>query len=138
MQWSDLSRMPTPKTLRQFAGLWLAVFGTLACWQGLVRNRLAPALALAALALAIGPLGLARPRAVRWVFVGAQIITFPIGWLVSQCVLALLFFGLFTPMGLVFRLLGRDALDRRRKQEISTYWTPKPAAANLRSYFRQF
>jgi hypothetical protein len=138
MRWSDISLDPPPKTLRQFAGVWLIVFGGLACWQGLVRDRLAPALALGALALAVGPLGLAKPQAVRWVFVAAQVITFPIGWVVSQAVLVLLFFGLFTPMGLAFRLLGRDALDMRRKQDLSTYWTPKPAAADLRSYFRQF
>jgi hypothetical protein len=138
MQWSDISFRPPAKTLRQFAGLWLAVFAGLACWQGLVHERPVPALVLGGLAVAVGLPGLARPGAVRWVFVGAQIVTFPIGWVLSQAVLALLFFGLFTPLDAAFRLLGRDALGRGRREGVATYWTAKPAPAGVRGYFRQY
>ena len=40
-----------------------------------------------------------------------MVLAFPIGWTVSQVMLALMFFGLFTPIGLVFRLIGRDPLQ---------------------------
>jgi hypothetical protein len=53
-------------------------------------------------------------------------------------ILALLFFGLITPIGLVLRLLGRDALGRRHNESHSTYWTLKSVPARLRSYYRQF
>ncbi len=48
----------------------------------------------------------------RWVYIGWMILAFPIGWTVSQVMLAVMFFGLFTPIGLVFRLIGRDPLHR--------------------------
>jgi hypothetical protein len=138
MKWSEISFTPPTKTLRQFAGLWLLVFGVLAAWQGWLRAHHTTGWIFAGLALAVGPLGLLVPQAIRWVFVGAQVITFPIGWVVSHLILAALYYGMFTPVGLVFRLLGRDALGLRPKPDQPTYWVPKPAAAGVRSYFRQF
>lgn len=138
MRWSDIPFDPPRATLRQFAGLWLVFFGGLALWQGLVRAQTGLATICAALALTIGPIGLIRPGWIRPIYVGWMVLAFPIGWTVSQVMLALMFYGLFTPIGLVFRLVGRDALHRARRPGVESYWTPKPAPAGPRSYFRQF
>jgi hypothetical protein len=138
MQWSDISFAPPPRTLRQFAGLWLVCLAALAAWQGFVEGNRTAALVLGALALTVGPLGLLRPQAVRPLFVGWTVLAFPIGWLVTKVVLVLLFYGLFTPVGLVFKLIGRDALARRIEPDRESYWAPKAAPAGVRSYFRQF
>ena len=138
MRWSDIPFDPSRATLRQFAGLWLVFFGGLALWQGLVRGQTGLATLCAVLALTIGPLGLIRPGWIRPIYVGWMILAFPIGWTVSQVMLALMFYGLFMPIGLLFRLLGRDALHRTRRPEVESYWTPKPAPAGPKSYFRQF
>ena len=112
MQWSDIPFHPDRKTLRQFAGLWLVVFGGMALWQALVRGRPSLGLSIGALALVVGVAGLTRPEWVRLIFVGWIVLAFPIGWTVSQVILLLMFYGLFMPIGLVFRLIGRDALQR--------------------------
>ncbi|HEX3449234.1 MAG TPA: SxtJ family membrane protein [Isosphaeraceae bacterium] len=138
MHWSDIPFDPPRTTLRQFAGLWLVFFGGMALWQGLARGRVGQALVLALIAVTIGPLGMVRPDWMRWVYVGWMILAFPIGWTVSQVMLAVMFFGLFTPIGLLFRLVGRDSLHRARSPERSSYWSPKPAPADLRRYFKQF
>jgi hypothetical protein len=72
------------------------------------------------------------------VFTGWMILAFPIGWTVSRLTAALLFYGLFTPLGLFFRLTGRDVLTRRHRPDRSTYWQPKPVASDVRRYFHQF
>jgi len=138
MRWSDIQFDPPRKTLRQFAALWLIFFGGMALWQALVRERAGLATILAVFALTIGPLGLARPEWMRRIYVGWMILAFPIGWTVSQVMLAVMFFGLFTPIGLVFRLLGRDPLHRTRRPELESYWAPKPAPTDVRRYFKQF
>jgi hypothetical protein len=138
MQWSDIPFDPPRKTLRQFAGLWLASFGGIAVWQALVKGHVALGLSLAALALTIGLLGLTRPERVRLIFVGWMVLAFPIGWTVSQVMLALMFYGLFAPIGLVFRLIGRDPLRRARPSGRESYWDPKPAPTDLGRYFKQF
>ncbi len=138
MQWSDISFAPPSRTLRQFAGMWTLFFGGLACWQGLVRDNTTVAWILAGLALAVGPLGLIKPQAIRLVFVGAMLLAFPIGWLVSRVILALIFYGLITPVGLVLRLTRRDPLCRGYRPDLESYWQPKPMPTDVRSYFRQF
>jgi saxitoxin biosynthesis operon SxtJ-like protein len=138
MRWSDIPFDPTRKTLRQFAGLWLVFFGGVALWQALVRGRMNLGLSIGALALVVGLAGLTRPEWVRLIYIGWMVLAFPIGWTVSQVILLLMYFGLFTPIGLVFRLIDRDPLQRARRPGIESYWTPKPAAAGVRSYFKQF
>ena len=138
MQWSDISLTPSSRTLRQFAGLWTAFFGGLACWQGLAREHTTLAVVLGALAITIGPLGLVWPQTVRLIYVGWTVLVFPVGWLVLRIIMAALFYGVFTPIALVFRLSGRDALGRSPGNDASTYWTRKPMPRDARSYFRQF
>jgi hypothetical protein len=138
MQWSDIQFRPPSKTLRQFAGLWLAFFGSLAAWQGLVRGQALLAVVFAFLALMGGSLGLAWPQLLRPLYVAWMVLTFPIGWSISQVILAVMFYGLFTPIGLVFRLIGRDPLHRTRHPKSTSYWTPKPIPADPHRYFRQF
>jgi TRAP-type C4-dicarboxylate transport system permease small subunit len=136
MQWSDIPRSPTSRTLRQFALLCLVVFSILSLWQGWARGNLALSAAFAAAALLIGTVGLVRPQAVRWIFVGWMMAAFPIGWTISKLMLILMYFGLLTPLATVLRLAGRDAL-RRRATQCESYWVKRPAAADVRSYFRQ-
>jgi uncharacterized membrane protein len=138
MQWSDVSRPPAPRVLRQFGllcfALGTAYFGWRA-WRGA-----ADAWAISALTagLVIGVAGLVRPMLLRWVFTGWMMLAFPIGWTISKVVLALMFFVMFTPVALVFRAIGRDPLRQRRQAATGSLWLQKPAARSVRDYFRQF
>ena len=55
-------------------------------------------------------------------------------WLTTWLVLAGFYLAVLTPLALLFRALGRDALGLRRR-DCPTYWSEKPAAGP-RSYFR--
>jgi hypothetical protein len=138
MRWSDVTRAPTDRMLRQFAGLWLGFFLALAAWQGWWHERWGLAVGLAALAVTVGPLGMLWPRLVRPVYVTWMVLAFPVGWLVTHLGLALLFYGVFTPVGWVFRLAGRDALSLRKPAGRESYWESKPQVSDVRRYFRQF
>jgi hypothetical protein len=138
MRWTDIPFDPPRATLRQFAGLSLVFFGGMALWQALVRGHTGLAIVLAALALSIGPLGLARPESVRFIYVGWMVMAFPIGWTVSQVLLAVMFYGLFIPIGLIFKLVGRDPMHRARRPELKSYWEAKATPVDLRRYFKQF
>jgi hypothetical protein len=137
MQWSDLPLSPTERLLRQFAGLWIAFFGGLAAWHWRLGHT-GRATVFGTLAATVGPLGLLFPRAIKPVFVGWLVAAYPIGWLVTRVALLVLFYGVITPVGLIFRLTGRDSLGLRRRPERETYWTPKTMETDFSRYFRQF
>jgi hypothetical protein len=126
-----------PSTLRQFAGLCLLIFGGWACWAYFGQNQPSWALLFAGLAAVLGCGGLVWPRGIRPIFVTAMALAMPIGAVVSRVLLGVLFFGLFTPVGLFFKLISRDALRRRYAPEQASYWEPKPSATDVRSYLRQ-
>lgn len=138
MRWSDLPLNPSTRTLRQFAALWVLFFGGLAAWEGLFRQRPTAGLALAALSLTAGPLGLWRPKLLRPIYVGWLIAAFPIGWTVSHAVLAIVFYLIITPLGLVSRALGRDRLSLRKGVSENTNWCSLGEPVDVRRYFRQF
>jgi hypothetical protein len=138
MRWVDIPLQPTKKTLRQFAAVWLVFFMAIGALQYWGHGREQLGLVLGALAVTVGGPGLLRPVALRWLFVGWIVLAFPIGWLISQLALALVFYGVLTPVALIFRLRGRDTLCRRPAPGQPTFWAPKDTPQDLRSYFRQY
>jgi hypothetical protein len=137
MKWSDLPLNPTPRMLRQFSGAWLVAFAGLACHRGLVRHYPGAALVLAAVAL-LGLAGLARPAWMRWPFIAAMAITFPIGWVVSQLALLLMFLLVITPVALFLRLRGRDILQLKRPPDNVSLWKKHPERTEPGRYLKQF
>jgi len=138
MQWSEVTARPSTRTLRQFAALFLIVFtiaAGLRVWRGDTGTL---TIALAVAGLTVGLVGLVRPDAIRYVYTGWMIAAFPIGWTISRVIVTLLFYVVFTPFALVFRLLGRDALRLRRGPTVTTYWIETKGAEPPESYYAQF
>jgi hypothetical protein len=129
----------TGGTLRQFAALCMVIFGTLFAWSA-YQHRGAPttsAWTALGIALIVGLPGLVHPPAVRPVFLGATALTQPIGHGISTVLLGLIYFGLITPLALLFRIVGRDPLARRGPA-LASYWEPKSEPSDVRRYLRQY
>ncbi len=57
----------------------------------------------------------------------------------SRVLLGLFFYLIILPVGLVMRVIGRDAMERRWKQDASTYWTPRKPQPDVKKHCeRQF
>jgi len=58
---------------------------------------------------------------------------------VSPVVMGVIFFAVFTPVGIVMRLAGRDALARRYEPDSPSYWKrrdpPGPAEDSFKNLF---
>jgi len=93
---------------------------------------------LAAIGLLMAGLALVYPRGLRPIFVGLSLVAFPVGWVVSELVLLVLFFGVVLPIGLLLRAVGHDPLDRGFDWEASSYWQPKKPPGGIASYFRRW
>lgn len=137
MKWTDLPLRPDTRMLRQFACLWTVFFAGIAVYQVAFADRFLLGTVLGVLAITVGPIGMVRPLAIKPIFVGWIVAAFPVGWLLSLMMLGALFYGIFTPLGWVFRLVGRDALALKPRPDLDTYWLPKPAIEPAR-YFRTY
>jgi hypothetical protein len=134
----DIDLHPTDRVLRQFAGAWLVICCGLGLHRWFVHGNGRAALALVAVAIVIGGAGLLRPKTVQWIFVACTVAAFPIGWVVSQVMLLVLFAGVITPVALLFKLRGRDRLSRTRMPGQQSYWKPKVTVQDIRRYLRQY
>ena len=134
---SDGAPPVTDRVVRQFAAIGGVLLAAAAGRQWFLHGATPRVATLALLALAITAVGAVWPKVIRPVFVAATALTLPIHAVVSAVVLGIIYYGLFTPIAVVFRLVGRDPLARRRRAGASTWWTAKKAPDDVRSYFRQ-
>ncbi len=95
-------------------------------------------LAIWALGIIIFLTSLISIKLTRLIYLGLILITFPIGWVVSFILMALFYFLLITPLGVVFRLMGKDLLNQKFDQEAKSYWVARKPPENLSRYFHQF
>ena len=78
MNFSEIPFRPARKTLRLFAALSLVFFLAIGLYQYMEKAHHTLGIIFGALALVIGPLGLIKPAAVRWIFVSWMVLAFPI------------------------------------------------------------
>ena len=74
----------------------------------------------------------------RVIYLGLILVTMPIGLVVSFILLMIFYFLLLTPLGLLFRLIGRDPLRRRFDSTADSYWIARRPPDKLDRYFHQF
>ena len=89
-------------------------------------------------ALLSGLFSVVAPAANRFLYVGLMVVAFPIGFVLSYVFMGLIFFVILTPIGLFFRLIGRDPLRRRFDRKAVTYYVPHRETAGVERYFRQY
>ncbi len=77
-------------------------------------------------------------RLTRMIYVCLVAVTFPIGLVVSFTLLMAFYFLLFTPLGFIFRLMGRDPLRRKFDPTADSYWLQRNPPENPERYFQQF
>ena len=144
----EVNWKPEQQALRGFGWISLAAFAALGAWIyfrhtifgfGLSEAAAArTAYALWALSAACGLLAAVAPALLRPLYIGLSAVTLPIGFVVSHVVMALLFYGVFTPVALLFRLIGRDSLCRRFDPAAESYWVKRDATPDVNRYYRQF
>ncbi len=135
----SINREPTPRLLRQFAGIWFPAACALLGYALYRRTHSWPwALAIWIPAAAISAIGVVRPSAMKPVWVAWMTAVFPIGWAISHFVLAVTYYLVITPVGLLLRLAGRDPMQRTIDRNAKTYWQPHQQITDPSRYFRQF
>ena len=128
---------PDARELRRFAIAMLigfAVLGLLAVWRAGGINK--PSVALWSIGVLLAAAAFI-PGLGRIAYLAVYLPTSIIGYFVSHVMLALMFFLVITPLAIVLRLMGKDLLQKRRRNN-QTRWTPVQGVKSEDSYYRQF
>ncbi|HEX6812578.1 MAG TPA: hypothetical protein VF384_13210 [Planctomycetota bacterium] len=146
-----LNLNPDRRMLRQFAWASLILFPAIAGFLALKYDLpgawvwtlvvIGVAVALVELVLAdmFGAFGALLEKLIpRSLFQILSVVAFPIGFVLSHVLMAAIFYLVMTPIGLCFRLVGRDALGRKLEPNRASYWRDRGPAPDRSSYFKLY
>ncbi len=137
----QINKNPSRKDLRWFGVLFAAFFGLVGflTWR---RHGYGSPPATAQLLWGIGvvvpAVYYAIPPLRRPIYLGWMYLVFPIGMVVSHVVMAVVYYGVVTPVGLAVRVFGKDPLQRAFDRTAASYWIPHRTGDDSARYFRQY
>lgn len=134
-----LNLKPSRRVLGQFA--WIALLGlpllglVFTHWQfGHVA-----VLVLAGLAVVQLLLFLTWTDRLSWLLYAIlSLVGFPIGFVISHLLMAVIYYLVVTPIGLALRLTRRDPLERRFDPARTSYWHQRSQRRAAASYFKLY
>jgi len=134
----ERNREPTSSELRMFGlllGPFFGLIGVLVLWR-------AEAWVIATVCWVIAVISAAVfhcvPSIKRPMYTAWMAAMYPIGWVISHVLLALVYFGWVTPVGLLMRLCGYDPMRRRLHRGTASHWVRRKPIKNVNRYFRQY
>lgn len=139
----DIDWKPDREKLRQFGWISLGGFGVIGGVLGwkfgwfAEGEWLVPAV-LWGIGVLAALLSLVEPLLLKPLYLVLTAISAVIGPIVATVVMGVIFYLVFLPLGLIFRLAGRDELQRRLDPEAKSYWIESPGAQPPERYFRQY
>jgi len=110
-------------------GTVLILIAAFLAWRG----RIATAEIVGGIGATLVVLGYLQPRLLKWPSAVWWKFALALGYVNARVILSIAFFLVLTPIGLIWRLIGRDPLVRKRSSW--TGWTAYPERYSDRSHF---
>jgi hypothetical protein len=124
------------KDLRSFGIVMAVFFGLLGAWLLWKERDSYLYMFIIAGIFLLG--GLALPIALKPLQIAWMTLAVILGWVMTRVILGILYYLIFTPMGLLARLFGKDFLNMKLDRNASSYWIEKKAEPGERNYENQF
>lgn len=138
MSFTTINKNPSTRELRVFSGLLIG-FSVFVAWSvDRHFDSTAAAATVGIIGFIAGIVGLFVPSIARKIYIGWMYAVSPIAFVVSNTILAFVFFGVVWPIAILLRLKDRDSLRLKLHRDAPTYWLPRKQQTDPRRYFRQF
>ncbi|MCK9211845.1 MAG: SxtJ family membrane protein [Ignavibacteriaceae bacterium] len=84
-------------------------------------------------------LGLALPKALKWIYKLWMGFSVVLGFFSTRIILSLLFYFVLTPIKFIYKFTGKNFLDLKIEKSAASYWRKRPQATFDKSqYEKQF
>ena len=75
-------------------------------------------------------IGLVYPTVLKPMYLIWMSFSISVGFIMTHVILIIIFYVIFTPVGIMMKLLGKDLLDEKINKEASSYWTRRLAISH--------
>ena len=125
------------KTLKKF-GITMGIAFSLITILLIIRHKYS-ILPTSVISLVFFVFTLIAPNLLRPIYIIWMRLAFMLGWINTRLILFIMFYLIFTPIGLAIRLLRVDLLDRKIYKNRKSYWRKKEGRVfNPLDYEKQF
>ena len=134
----DINWNPEKRELRKFGLIAIVVLGVVSILLQFVfkvENILPEVLFIAGLCIFI--ISLISAKVTRIIYLAMTLAALPIGLVINVLLMGVFYFLILTPVGLFFKAVGRDVLNRRFEAQSKTYWIKRQQNKAPQSYFHQ-
>lgn len=138
MALTEINWKPTKGELRIFAVALAFLIGLLAAFIYQTTASIPVAATLSGVAVLLAALGLIRPRYIKPIYLAWMILFYPVRWIVSAFLIAVVYYLVIFPIGMTLRMCGYDLVGRHFEPRATTYWKEKKESRKEENYFRQF
>jgi hypothetical protein len=97
------------------------------------RDRITTAEVVGGIGAVLVVFGYLQPRLLKWPSKAWWTLAMALGYVNARVILSIAYFLVLTPIGLIWRVIGRDPMARRRSAWRG--WMPYPARYGDRSHF---
>ena len=136
----DVNWNPSKKELRVFSALLIVfcgIIGGVSHWKSAPGTT--PILVdVTFVGAVLGAIGCVAPNLIRIVYVVWMALVLPIGIVVSNVLIGLVFFGVVWPTGAIMRWKRGDAFRLKFDKSANSYWIKRSSPSSQRHYFRQY
>ena len=139
MSMIEINWNPENKELRNFGNIAVAASIILSLLLYLFKHlSMSWIMVIISIGFVIFLSSLISSKITRIIYLSLTLLTFPIGWIISFLVLGIFYFLIITPIGLLFRLIGHDPLNRKFEPTVKSYWLTRQPPDKPDRYFHQF
>ena len=85
--------------------------------------------------------GLIIPGVLKYIYIAWMKFGLVMNFIVTRIIFGIMYYLVFTPISVFFKIIGRDELDERWDKEAksaegdSSYWVKKPSIEDVKDYF---
>lgn len=119
-----------------FLLIWLIFIGPIHYFNEYAKGGHYPVLMWIGITLIV--LGTILPVLLRPIYIAWMAFAFTMGFFMTRVILTVFYYVVLTPVGLFFRLIGRDVLERKPDRQATTYWIDKEYPITDRSRYENF
>lgn len=138
MALTEINWNPTKRELRIFAAALSFLLCFIAAFSYRATESIPIVATLVGAAIFLSVIGFFFPQHTKPIYVAWMVLFYPVRWIVSCLLIAVVYYLVIFPIGMALRICGHDLVGRRFDSEAPSYWKVKKGIRKEEDYFRQF